>query len=55
MSFKDICNMPINKIANDNSVLLMWVIDPLLDKQIPNNKGMGIYLQDSLHLHGQRQ
>ena len=32
MSFKDICNMPINKITNDNSVLLMWVIDPLLDK-----------------------
>ena len=32
MTFKDICNMPINKIANDNSVLLMWVIDPLLDK-----------------------
>ena len=30
MSFKDICNMPINKIARDNSVLLMWVIDPLL-------------------------
>ena len=32
MTFKDICNMPINKIANDNSVLLMWVVDPLLDK-----------------------
>ena len=32
MNFKDICNMPVNKIANDNSVLLMWVIDPLLDK-----------------------
>ena len=32
MSFKDICNLPVNKIANDNSVLLMWVIDPLLDK-----------------------
>ena len=32
MNFKDICNLPVNKIANDNSVLLMWVIDPLLDK-----------------------
>ena len=32
MSFKDICNMPVNNIANDNAVLLMWVIDPLLDK-----------------------
>ena len=32
MNLKDICNLPISKIANDNSVLLMWVIDPLLDK-----------------------
>ena len=32
MNLKDICNMPVNNIANDNSVLLMWVIDPLLDK-----------------------
>ena len=32
MNFKDICSLPINNIANDNSVLLMWVIDPLLDK-----------------------
>ena len=32
MSFKDICNMPVNNIATDNSVLLMWAIDPLLDK-----------------------
>ena len=31
MSFKDICNMPVNDIATDNSVLLMWAIDPLLD------------------------
>ena len=32
MTLNDICNLPVNKIANDNSVLLMWVIDPLLDK-----------------------
>ena len=32
MSLQDICNLPVNKIANDNSVLLMWVVDPLLDK-----------------------
>ena len=32
MNLKDICNMPVNNIANDNSILLMWVIDPLLDK-----------------------
>jgi len=32
MSLQDICNLPVNKIANDDSVLLMWVVDPLLDK-----------------------
>ena len=32
MSLQDICNLPVNNIANDNSVLLMWVVDPLLDK-----------------------
>jgi N6-adenosine-specific RNA methylase IME4 len=32
MSLQDICNLPIDKISNDNSVLLMWVVDPLLDK-----------------------
>jgi len=32
MSLQDICNLPVNKISNDNSVLLMWVVDPLLDK-----------------------
>ena len=32
MSLQDICNLPVNKIANENSVLLMWVVDPLLDK-----------------------
>ena len=32
MSLKDICNLPISKIANDNSVFLMCVVVPLLDK-----------------------
>ena len=32
MTLQDIKNLPVNKIANDNSVLLMWVVDPLLDK-----------------------
>jgi N6-adenosine-specific RNA methylase IME4 len=32
MNFKDSCNLPVNNIANDNSVLLMWITDPLLDK-----------------------
>ena len=32
MNLKDICNLPIDNISADNSVLLMWVIDPLLDK-----------------------
>ena len=32
LSHNDICNLPVGNIARDNSVLLMWVIDPLLDK-----------------------
>ena len=32
LSHNDICNLPVGDIARDNSVLLMWVIDPLLDK-----------------------
>ena len=41
MSFKDICNMPVNNIATDNSVLLMWAIDPLLDKAFEVIKAWG--------------
>ena len=32
MTLQDIKELPVNQIANDNSVLLMWVVDPLLDK-----------------------
>ena len=28
----DIISLPIDRIAKDNAVLLMWVIDPLLDQ-----------------------
>ena len=30
MSVDDICNIDVNRIADDNSVLLMWVTDPYL-------------------------
>jgi len=32
LGIDDIISLPVNKIAKDNSVLLMWVIDPLLDQ-----------------------
>jgi len=32
MSIDDICSIPISDISDDNSVLLMWVVDPLLDR-----------------------
>ena len=32
LSHTDIVRLPVNRIAEDNAVLLMWVIDPLLDK-----------------------
>ena len=32
MSIKDICNLPVKDISKDNSMLFMWVTDPLLEK-----------------------
>jgi N6-adenosine-specific RNA methylase IME4 len=32
MKFQDICDLPIKNIANDNSVLFLWTIDPMLHK-----------------------
>ena len=32
LSHADICRLPVGSIADNNAVLLMWVIDPLLDK-----------------------
>jgi N6-adenosine-specific RNA methylase IME4 len=30
MTIDDICALPVNNLASDNAVLLMWVIDPML-------------------------
>ena len=35
MNMKDIGNLPVHEIADDNCVLFMWCTDPLLHKQIP--------------------
>jgi len=35
MTMKEISNLPVNEIADDNCVLFMWCTDPLLHKQIP--------------------
>ena len=32
MSLSDIIRLPVGDLAKDNSVLLMWVVDPLLDQ-----------------------
>jgi N6-adenosine-specific RNA methylase IME4 len=32
MNLEDICKLPVGDLAKDNSVLLMWVVDPLLDQ-----------------------
>ena len=32
MPIADIIRLPVNRIAEDNAVLLMWVVDPLLDQ-----------------------
>ena len=32
LSIADIIRLPVDRIAKDNAVLLMWVVDPLLDQ-----------------------
>ena len=32
LSIADICNLPVSNITKPDSVLLMWVVDPLLDQ-----------------------
>ena len=32
LSIADICNLPVGNIAKPDSVLLMWVVDPLLEQ-----------------------
>ena len=32
MTIKDICKLPVKDISKDNSILFMWVTDPLLEK-----------------------
>ena len=32
LGLSDIIRLPVNRIAKDNAVLLMWVVDPLLDQ-----------------------
>ena len=34
MSLADICNLPVSDITKPDSVLLMWVVDPLLDQRL---------------------
>ena len=37
MSLSDIVRLPVDRIAKDDAVLLMWVVDPLLDKAFNKN------------------
>ena len=34
MNMDDIINLPVEKIADENCILLLWAIDPLLDKAL---------------------
>jgi len=34
MSINDICNLPINDISDDNCILFIWVINPMLPEAI---------------------
>lgn len=41
MSLADIIRLPVSDIAEDNSVLLMWVCDPMLDQALEVIKAWG--------------
>ena len=41
MNLQDICDLPVQDIADDNSVLLMWTTDPFLQKSFEVIKAWG--------------
>ena len=41
MSINDICNLPVGNISNNNCVLLLWVIDPMLPQAFEVIKAWG--------------
>lgn len=41
MTMEDICNMPINDITDENSILFMWATSPLLEEQIKTMQRWG--------------
>ena len=41
MSLDDICNLPVESIANENCILFIWVIDPMLPQAIKVIKSWG--------------
>ena len=41
ISINDICNLPVGNISNNNCVLLLWVIDPMLPQAFEVIKAWG--------------
>jgi N6-adenosine-specific RNA methylase IME4 len=41
MSISDICNLPVNNLAEKNCILFMWVIDPMLPEAFEVIKSWG--------------
>ena len=52
LSIADICNLPVSDIAKPDSVLLMWVVDPLLDQAFKVIDAWGFTYRPWV-LHGQ--
>ena len=44
LSIADICNLLLSNIAKPDSVLLMWVVDPLLDQAFKVIDAQGFYI-----------
>ena len=41
MSISDICNLPVDRISDNDCVLLMWVVDPMLPEALEVIKAWG--------------
>ena len=48
MSLKEICNMPVSKMAAENSLLFMWVTSPLLEESFSVIRAWGFEYKTSM-------
>ena len=50
MSISDIIRLPVGDLAKDDAVLLMWVVDPLLDRAFEVIDAWGFKYLSLIHI-----